>query len=220
MKRRTFQAAAVAATIALLSACGGGDEAPAPVMTVDASGASSIDVSALSAQLSTYPIAPLSAAEARALEPHVRCTAALWSPDTGIVDSHRLMASLLADAEAHGATAVWRHEVRAAEPVAGGYHVVALGPDGEEATLAARWVVNAAGLDAENSFGLPGHETRVREVRGEGMVLLLEERVPERCGLAARPVRPVGIETVEQLHEVVVRGDAHRWLLRSPQILS
>src|SRR5512143_46300 len=67
MKRRVIHAAAVAAAIMLVSACGGGDEAPAPVMTVDASGASSIDVSALSAQLSTYPIAPLSAAEQASL---------------------------------------------------------------------------------------------------------------------------------------------------------
>src|SRR5262245_28386551 len=33
----------------------------------------------------------LAAAEASALEPSVRATAALWSPSTGIVDSHALM---------------------------------------------------------------------------------------------------------------------------------
>lgn len=101
---------------------------------------------------------PLTATEARALEPHVRCTAALWSPDTGIVDSHQLMASLLAGAEAHGATPVWRHEVRAAEPVPGGHRVVAGGPDGEEAVLTARWVVNAAGLDADTVSAAAGFD--------------------------------------------------------------
>ncbi len=41
----------------------------------------------------------LSAAQAAALEPHVRATAALLSPSSGIVDSHGLMAALQADAE-------------------------------------------------------------------------------------------------------------------------
>ena len=101
---------------------------------------------------------PLTPAEARLLEPHVRCTAALWSPDTGIVDSHALMASLLADAGSHGATAAWRHTVSAAGPIAGGHRVVAVGPEGEEAVLEARWVVNAAGLDADTVAAAAGFD--------------------------------------------------------------
>jgi L-2-hydroxyglutarate oxidase LhgO len=98
---------------------------------------------------------PLSAAEARALEPHVRSTRALFSPDTGIVDSHRLMASLLADAEARGVSAAWRHEVVGAERVAAGYRVTA--GDGRETTaIEARAVVNSAGLDADRVAALPG----------------------------------------------------------------
>ena len=37
-------------------------------------------------------------------EPNVTCTGGALSPSTGIVDSHALMTSLLADAEEHGAT--------------------------------------------------------------------------------------------------------------------
>lgn len=37
------------------------------------------------------------------LEPNVHCSEALWSPSTGVVDSHSFMLSLLADAEEHGA---------------------------------------------------------------------------------------------------------------------
>ena len=37
-------------------------------------------------------------------EPAIHGVAALWSPGTGIVDSHALMIALLGDAEAHGAT--------------------------------------------------------------------------------------------------------------------
>ncbi len=101
---------------------------------------------------------PLTPARAAALEPHVRCTAALWSPDTGIVDSHALMGSLLADAEAHGATAAGRQAVCDVEPVAGGYRVSARDGSGERASLEAPWVVNAAGLDADTVAALAGFD--------------------------------------------------------------
>lgn len=42
----------------------------------------------------------------RSFEPEITCVGALFSPSTGIVDSHALMLSLLADAEEHGATMV------------------------------------------------------------------------------------------------------------------
>ena len=41
--------------------------------------------------------------QAVALEPEVSCVAALYSPSTGIIDSHALMLAYLGDAEAHGA---------------------------------------------------------------------------------------------------------------------
>jgi L-2-hydroxyglutarate oxidase LhgO len=50
----------------------------------------------------------LSAAEARALEPELACTAALLSPSTGIIDSHGLMLALLGDAEREGASLALR----------------------------------------------------------------------------------------------------------------
>ena len=95
-------------------------------------------------------------ARVRALEPRVRASAALWSPDTGIVDSHTFMASLLADAEAHGASVAWRHTLRAVMPQDGGYELCARAEDGEETTLTARWVVNAAGLEADRVAALAG----------------------------------------------------------------
>jgi len=98
---------------------------------------------------------PLTGAEIRAMEPHVRARSGLWSPDTGIVDSHRLMASLLADAEDHGCAAAWRHEVVGAARIGGGYRVAARSGD-ETTRLECRVVVNAAGLDADRVAALPG----------------------------------------------------------------
>ena len=101
------------------------------------------------------PLRSLSSGEVRRLEPHVRATRGLWSPSTGIVDSHQLMASLHADARAHGCTDALRHEVVAAEPLPGGYRVAARS-DGETTTLEVGAVVNAAGLDADRVAALPG----------------------------------------------------------------
>ncbi|HXY20222.1 MAG TPA: NAD(P)/FAD-dependent oxidoreductase [Gemmatimonadales bacterium] len=103
---------------------------------------------------------PLSAADVRALEPHVRATRGLWSPDTGIVDSHQLMASLLADAEGRGGTAAWRHEVVGADPLRGGGFGVTARSDGETTRIEARTVVNAAGLDADLVAAYPGLDAR------------------------------------------------------------
>jgi L-2-hydroxyglutarate oxidase LhgO len=84
-------------------------------------------------------------AAARALEPALACAAALQSPSSGIVASHELMTALLGDAEAHGAALAVASAVRSARRRDGAWAVTADG--GFE--LAARWIVNAAGLDAQ-----------------------------------------------------------------------
>ncbi len=98
---------------------------------------------------------PLTAGEIRSLEPRVRGTRGIWSPDTGIVDSHRLMESLVLEAQRHGATVALRHELTAAERSRNGYRLTARS-GGEASTLESRWVVNAAGLDADRVAALAG----------------------------------------------------------------
>ena len=90
-------------------------------------------------------LVPLDGAAARALEPALACAAALHSPSSGIVASHELMTALLGDAEAHGAVLAVASAVRGASRRDGAWTVRA---DGGFA-LAARWIVNAAGLDAQ-----------------------------------------------------------------------
>ena len=82
--------------------------------------------------------------QAKRCEPALACEAALWSPSTGIIDSHGLMLSLLADAEARDARIAYGaavtalkpttergrclHRVRAAAGVAGASHRQLRGP--------------------------------------------------------------------------------------------
>jgi L-2-hydroxyglutarate oxidase LhgO len=89
----------------------------------------------------------LSAAQARALEPAVRCCAALWSPASGIVDSHRYMLALQGDLEAAGGAVALRARLVGSEGHDRGT-VCLIETDGQQTHLLARVVVNSAGLDA------------------------------------------------------------------------
>ncbi len=90
----------------------------------------------------------LSAAQARALEPELACTSALWSPSTGIVDSHALMLALQADLERAGGLVALQSAVRAARFVPGRPAVVQVHSVDGEIEIEAQRVVNAAGLHA------------------------------------------------------------------------
>jgi L-2-hydroxyglutarate oxidase LhgO len=98
----------------------------------------------------------LTAQDIRRLEPAVRAAAGLWSPSTGIVDSHALMLALRGDLEqAGGSVAVLSHFVRGERQ--GDALRLACRVDGETFELGARAVVNAAGLNAtEVARALPG----------------------------------------------------------------
>ncbi|ANN65785.1 NAD(P)/FAD-dependent oxidoreductase [Bordetella bronchialis] len=89
----------------------------------------------------------LSGAQAMAMEPALRCTAALLSPSTGIVDSHALMLAYQGDAENAGAQFVFHTPLLAGGVRADGGFDLRFG--GQEAmTLSCATLVNAAGLHA------------------------------------------------------------------------
>ncbi|MER8899565.1 NAD(P)/FAD-dependent oxidoreductase [Mesorhizobium sp. M0676] len=91
----------------------------------------------------------LSAAEAHALEPSLRCTAAVLSPSTGIIDSHALMLALLGEAEEEGAYLSLNTRIVSGRIEPGRFvlqtHDHGTGSDYD---ISARYFVNATGLDA------------------------------------------------------------------------
>ncbi len=94
------------------------------------------------------------AVQAKAMEPALQCIAALHSPETGIVDSHGFMLSLLGVAQDHGASLALSTPVLGGQPVVGG---MALDCGGQYPTrLVARTVINAAGLSAQAVAGRLG----------------------------------------------------------------
>jgi L-2-hydroxyglutarate oxidase LhgO len=82
--------------------------------------------------------------EARAMEPALECVAAIYSPSTGIIDSHGLMLALQGDLENAGGMLAFNSPLARARVEADGIELFA--QDGTE--LKARSVVNAAGLYA------------------------------------------------------------------------
>jgi L-2-hydroxyglutarate oxidase LhgO len=116
----------------------------------------------------------LDGAQARRAEPALKCAAALASPSTGIIDSHALMLSLLADAEARGAEIAYGAAVASLRPTAGGLEMFI--ESERQPVLCARAVVNSAGLDAHRVAraieGFPlQHIPRVRLAKGSYFAL-------------------------------------------------
>jgi len=121
------------------------------------------------------------AAGARAMEPALRCEAALWSPVTGIVDSHGLMRSLLGDLERAGGVLAVSSRVVGRTVGATGPHRLRVTAGEDTVTIAADRLVNAAGLQAAavaaSLDGLPPHAVP-RQWRAKGHYFALSSQSP------------------------------------------
>ena len=84
------------------------------------------------------------------LEPEVKAVFGLFSPSTGIIDSHRLMAYLEGKAKNAGVNLVYKTRVERIEKLGTGkYEVHILNPDGERFSYTTRYLINCAGLEAD-----------------------------------------------------------------------
>ncbi|MGD8702276.1 MAG: NAD(P)/FAD-dependent oxidoreductase [Desulfosarcina sp.] len=92
----------------------------------------------------------LSAGQVQAMEPNVKACAALFSPSTGIIHSHRLMRHFAARAKKNGAQFVPHTAVSRLDRQDNGRYRVHVGyPDGQTDSFSTRWVINCAGLDSD-----------------------------------------------------------------------
>jgi L-2-hydroxyglutarate oxidase LhgO len=88
----------------------------------------------------------MSGDDAHELEPALSCVAAVFSPQTGIVDSHQLLLALQGDAENDGAVCVFHAPVESID-CRNGRFIVSVG-GAAPTTISAACVVNSAGLQA------------------------------------------------------------------------
>jgi L-2-hydroxyglutarate oxidase LhgO len=96
---------------------------------------------------------PVSKAQIAALEPDLSATEGLFSPSTGIMDSHQYMLALLGDAQAHGAALARKARVTAIAKMPEGY-ALTVDDAGSTFFLNARILINSAGLWAQHIAGL------------------------------------------------------------------
>ncbi len=116
------------------------------VATNDAETAKIEQIAALGRRNGVEGLEMLTGATAREAEPALTCTAALWSPETGIIDSHAFMLALQGDLESAGGAIAFETPLLGVERAGGVWHVAFGGR--EPGTIEADILVNAAGLQA------------------------------------------------------------------------
>jgi L-2-hydroxyglutarate oxidase LhgO len=88
------------------------------------------------------------------LEPGIRATAALHSPNTGIIDSHAFMKHLFRKAEANGVMFAFNSELDSVAKINEGGYV--LGISSQDYKFSSRIVINSAGLASDQLASLAG----------------------------------------------------------------
>ncbi len=114
----------------------------------------------------------LGRSDLKKIEPSVSGICALHSPNTGIIDSHRLIRSLEADCLDKGASIFYNTEVLALEKSSQGFVCTAGHMSGSPYTFSSRIVINAAGLFSDRISALAGIDIdaagyRIYPVKGE-----------------------------------------------------
>jgi len=88
--------------------------------------------------------------QTRKRESAVKAISALFSPSTGIIDSHRLMDYLEGSAKNSGVNFVYKTRVERIEKLAGHkYRIDILNPDGKPYSFNTHYLINCAGLEAD-----------------------------------------------------------------------
>jgi L-2-hydroxyglutarate oxidase LhgO len=90
------------------------------------------------------------------LEPNIFALRALYSPTTGIVDSHSLMKRFETNTNINGGQFVYGSEVIAIKKINKGYKVTLMALDQVPFSFTTRKVINSAGLTSDSVAGMAG----------------------------------------------------------------
>ena len=100
----------------------------------------------------------ISKAEIGKMEPHVNAEGAIYSPSTGIFDTHSFMKCLLSIFEKNSGQTAYNTEVTGINKTNDGYEVTVKDGQKDSFTLKSDVVINCAGLGSDKVAGLVGLE--------------------------------------------------------------
>ena len=94
--------------------------------------------------------------EIKELEPNIDCSGALFSPSTGVIDSHSFMKQLETNSINQGVHFSYGAEVIEVKKIEHGYEVLLKDSDGQGFSFKTKKVINAAGLESDKVSGMVG----------------------------------------------------------------
>ena len=149
-------------------------------------------------------------------ESALRAQAALWSPSTGIIDSHELMLALFGDAEAAGAQLICRSSLFHGRVLEDGATELFFDQGGETVRIIADQVINTAGLGsqevAQTIEGFP--ETQIpRRYMSKGQYFSMTGKSPFSTLIYPMPhAAALGIHLTMDLGGQARFGPDHQWV--------
>jgi len=112
----------------------------------------------------------LSKDEVKKLEPCVECLAAIYSPSTGIIDSHALMKSLVYQLEAQGGMIAYNTELKDISRDRNGFEITVEDKKEGRFKFLSRIAINCAGLNSDKvaaMIGLSKEEYKLKYCKGD-----------------------------------------------------
>ena len=139
----------------------------------------------------------LGSAEIGKLEPSIFAVKAIWSPSTGIIDSHSLMKQLEANVLNTGGNIVYGSKVKGIRKVTEGYEVTLTDSDGKDYTFSTSVLINSAGLfsgEISKMAGIDDETLSITYCKGEYFRVR-----PPKSKLLKRLVYPVPHKNLEHI---------------------
>ncbi len=154
-----------------------------------------------------YDLEFLNQDEIKELEPNIFGLRAIFSPSTGIIDSHALMKYFENQGIEHGVNMAYRSTVKSISQIEGGYRIGIQDEGGNAFSFTTTMLINCAGLESYNisqMVGIADEEYKIHFCKGEYFTV-----DPPKNRLVGRPVYPVPMKKLVGLgvHATVDMGD-------------
>lgn len=142
--------------------------------------------------------------EIKQMEPHISAVKALFSPSTGVIDSHWYLKRLESNAMNNGVQFAYGSEVVQIEKLDQGYQIQLREADGQLFSFTSRQVINAAGLESyriASMVGVTDESLKINFCKGEYFRIQ-----PPKHKLVNRLVYPVPSKDALGIHVTIDMG--------------